>query len=352
MAGFSNTKPVVIAENPYGGVIPELLEMLDKGKGYDLYRLLLLEAATYSCNMSVPYGGWMGNTIKDAFYPPRDVTEQVQKFLKNNERLYSKASAANTMVMYSYPSYYWREVTKDYTGDVQQKKDSILFYTPTDIIDENTSRLPFWEVIKELSDQQVLYDVKMFGDDELRVENISLKDIAQYDLIVVPDCDILTVNQTEVLTEHVQAGKRLLIFGRAGENVPGWLDAIKDRENVYMVENPDSKREALACFREGFRKAYDGLWQLRVDNADVGVHMQESAECRSVHLISYRYDEASDRIAPIPELNLSVRVPDAITGVIMHTLDGSEVKHTVKKDGDILNVKIQDMPLYLVVELC
>lgn len=352
VAGYSNTKPVVIAENPYGGVIPELLEMLDKGRGYDLYRLLLLEAATYGCNMSIPYGGWMGNTIKDAFYPPRDVTEQVQKFLKNNERLYSKASAANTMVMYSYPSYYWREVTKDYTGDVQQKKDSILFYTPTDIIDENTSRLPFWEVVKELSDQQVLYDVKMFGDDELRVEDSSLEELAQYDLIVVPDCDILTVKQTEVLTGCVREGKRLLIFGRAGENVPGWLDAVKDSENVYIAENPDSKREALGCFREAFREAYDGLWQLRVDNADVGVHMQESAECRSVHLISYRYDEEADRIAPIPELNLSVRVPENITGVILHTIDGSEVKHTVEKDGDILHVKLQDMPLYLAVELC
>ena len=352
VAGYSNTKPVVIAENPYGGVIPELLEMLDKGRGYDLYRLLLLEAATYGCNMSIPYGGWMGNTIKDAFYPPRDVTEQVQKFLKNNERLYSKASAANTMVMYSYPSYYWREVTKDYTGDVQQKKDSILFYTPTDIIDENTSRLPFWEVVKELSDQQVLYDVKMFGDDELRVEDSSLEELAQYDLIVVPDCDILTVKQTEVLAGCVREGKRLLIFGRAGENVPGWLDAVKDSENVYIAENPDSKREALGCFREAFREAYDGLWQLRVDNADVGVHMQESAECRSVHLISYRYDEEADRIAPIPELNLSVRVPENITGVILHTIDGSEVKHTVEKDGDILHVKLQDMPLYLAVELC
>ena len=352
VAGFSNTKPLVIAENPYGGVIPELLEMLDKGKGYDLYRLLLLEAATYGCNMSVPYGGWMGNTIKDAFYPPRDVTEQVQKFLKNYEYLYSKASGANTMVMYSYPSYYWREVTKDYSGDVLKKKDSILFYTPTDIADEGTCRLPFWEVVKELSDQQVLYDVKMFGDDELRVENISLQDIAQYDLIVVPDCDILTVNQTQVLTEHVEAGKRLLIFGRAGENVPGWLDAIKGRENVYMVENPDSKREALECFRAGFRKAHDDLWQLRVDNADVGVHMQVSDTCRSVHLISYQYDEDADRIAPIPELNLSVKVPAEITGVIMHTIDGSEVKHTVEKDGDFLKVKIKDMPLYLAVELC
>jgi hypothetical protein len=172
IAGYSNVKPVVVAENPYGGMIPQLLEMLDKGKGYDLYRLFLLEASAYGCNMSVPYGGWMGNTIKDAFYPPRNITVQVQDFLAEHESFFCKESGAKIMVAYSFPSYYWKEVTKAYSGNVMTKENSILFYTPTDITDENTSRLPFWEVIKELSDEQVVYDVKMFGDDDVCIRPV------------------------------------------------------------------------------------------------------------------------------------------------------------------------------------
>ena len=40
-AGFAREKTVIIAENPYGGIIPRLLELLDNGRGYDLYRIFL-----------------------------------------------------------------------------------------------------------------------------------------------------------------------------------------------------------------------------------------------------------------------------------------------------------------------
>ena len=49
-AGFAEGKPVIIAENPYGGIIPAMLELLDKGKAYDLYRIFMLEASVYGCS--------------------------------------------------------------------------------------------------------------------------------------------------------------------------------------------------------------------------------------------------------------------------------------------------------------
>ncbi|NLN45684.1 MAG: hypothetical protein GX153_03825, partial [Clostridiaceae bacterium] len=55
-AGFGGGKPVIVTENPYGGMMAELLEMLDRGRGYDLYRVFLMEASVYGCNMSIPYG--------------------------------------------------------------------------------------------------------------------------------------------------------------------------------------------------------------------------------------------------------------------------------------------------------
>ncbi|RPI84853.1 MAG: hypothetical protein EHM41_12295 [Chloroflexi bacterium] len=56
VAGFAGEKPVIVVENPYGGVIPELIEMLKVGKGYDLFRISLYEAAALCANISVPYG--------------------------------------------------------------------------------------------------------------------------------------------------------------------------------------------------------------------------------------------------------------------------------------------------------
>ena len=98
-AGFAEGKPVIVAENPYGGIIPSLLEMLDKGKGYDLYRIYLLEASVYGCNMSVPYGAWMGNTIRDAFWPPRSVTAQVQDFLFDHEDFFPSGPVKGAAVL-------------------------------------------------------------------------------------------------------------------------------------------------------------------------------------------------------------------------------------------------------------
>ena len=65
VAGFCGDKPVVVVENPYGGVVPELIEKLKVGKGYDRFRLSLYEAAAMGANMSVPYGAWMGSAIHD-----------------------------------------------------------------------------------------------------------------------------------------------------------------------------------------------------------------------------------------------------------------------------------------------
>ena len=111
-AGFASDKPVIIAENPYGGIIPRLLEMLDRGKGYDLYRIFLLEASMYGCNMSVPYGGWMGNTIQDSFWAPRALTAEVQDFLLAHEDCYPRTRSRGAAVLYSYGSNYWRDSTK------------------------------------------------------------------------------------------------------------------------------------------------------------------------------------------------------------------------------------------------
>jgi len=348
VAGFSGKKPVIVAENPYGGIVPQLLEMLDHGKGYDLYRLFLLEASVYGCNMSVPYGGWMGNTIKDAFYPPRDVTVQVQEFLAAHEDFYAKDSGAKIMVAYSFPSYYWKEVTKAYSGNVITEENSILFYTPTDITDENTSRLPFWEVIKELSDQQVVYDVMMLGDDDVCIRPFRLEDISDYELIILPACDVLTAEQTLVLTEYVNRGGKLLLFGDTACNNQGWQEKMLQNPNVTYCLNADSKKEAMANFRQCFAGLNEKINQIRLDNGQVGVHLHRNNGVHTLHLLNYNYDSELDRVLPIPSLKVSVRRPENAKSVELYTLDGSKVEYSCEVQDDRMNIEIKNMPVYLV----
>ena len=54
VAAFTGDKDVVVVENPYGGVVPELVELLGRGRGHDLFRLSLYEGAAFGANMTVP----------------------------------------------------------------------------------------------------------------------------------------------------------------------------------------------------------------------------------------------------------------------------------------------------------
>ena len=100
-AGFGGAKPVVVVENPYGGVVPELVEDLKRGRAYDRFRQSLYEAAALGVNMSVPYGAWMGSVIQDAFYPPHDLATEIQAFLAGNERLFSTGTWSEAGVVVS-----------------------------------------------------------------------------------------------------------------------------------------------------------------------------------------------------------------------------------------------------------
>lgn len=357
ISGYSNTKPVIVAENPYGGIVPQLLEMLEAGQGYDLYRLFLLEASVYGCNMSVPYGGWMGNTIKNAFYPPASVTAQVQGFLAEHEEYYSKDSSAMIMVAYSFPSYYWREVTKSGGANALVEDESILFYKSLDMESEGASRLPFWEVIHLMSDRQVIYDVRMFGDEDLRPDRVDVSQWQQYELIVLPECDFLTANQREELEKYIDRGGRLLMFGKTAENCPGWARQMAEKKNVIICANPASRGEAMELFGQVFEELNDRIAQVKVRVEDVslqnfvGVHCHRNHGVNTIHLLNYHYDRKEDRVQPIEHVSLEARIPSEATSVRCMDLDGKEIPCQARAAQGRLIVKLEKLPLYAVVEI-
>lgn len=357
ISGYSNEKPVIVAENPYGGIVPQLLDMLNHGKGYDLYKLFLLEASVYGCNMSVPYGGWMGNTIKDAFYPPREVTEQVQGFLCDNDKWYSKDSGAKIMVAYSFPSYYWREVTKTGGANALVEDESILFYQSVDMDSEEASRLPFWEIIKLMSEKQVIYDVRMFGDEDVRPDRVSADDWKQYEMIVLPECSALTENQMEELEKYAQAGGKLLVFGKIAENCPAFTERLLNCDNAIFCDNPESRREAMEKFGKVFDELDERIAQVKVTVADeakqsfAGVHSHRNGSFFTIHLLNYNYDSKEDKVMPLAGVRLTARMPENAGAVRCVSLDGGDLPCDIKLQDGRLEVLIPEMPLYAVVEV-
>ena len=348
-AGFANGKTIIVAENPYGGIVPKLVEMLDQGKGYDLYRIFLLEASVYGCNMAVPYGGWMGNTIKDAFHPPRALTAQVQDFLYAHEEFFPKTPVKGVGVLYSFGSYYWREATKGGGGGngMQDNFENLLEATTAEWDDPTIKHLPFWDVIREMSAQNAMYDVLMLPDGDFRADDFTADRLQPYGMLVVPDCHVLTQNQADILEAYARQGRKLLIYGRLAENTD-LNQRLQGLENVRFVENAGADhRTGMARFSMAFQEEYRGVSVISCSDPRLGLQRFDKDGKTYVHLLNYAYDAKRDCIAEDQEVTLHLR---EVSGPVrVFTLLGETEDFSVRREENDYVVTLHHLPVYAAV---
>jgi hypothetical protein len=327
-AGFAGGKPVVVVENPYGGIVPELVRQLEVGSGYDRYRLSMYEAAALGANMAVPYGAWMGSEIEDAFYPPHDLATEVQAFLAEHEDLFGAATASEVAVLFSVESTYRSVARRDLMQDNR-------------LNERGEERIPFWEVCERLANAAQPYDVVFFPDGELREDTLRSDDLARYRAIVAPDVGFLTPRQAELLEGFLGGGGRLVVLGSFGENLaPGRREAVLAHEGVT---SGDRLGFAIEMLPEGP--------QLTVErgDADLAVTLRDLGDDRlALHVLRYDYDEASDGVPPLPALELTVRVPTSVTSARAVDPAGQLTVDLVARDGAVRLV-LGDVPQYGIV---
>ena len=332
-AGFGRGKPVVVVENPYGGVVPELVEALKRGRMYDRFRQSLYEAAAMGVNMSVPYGAWMGSVVEDAFYAPHDVAVEIQSFLADHADLYAGD-----------PS--WADVGVVY-GIVSNAKARSAVELPADnrenVLPEGDV-LAFDQVSRVLCASAQPYDVLFLPDGELRADGLELDDLARYATLVVPACDVLTERQADLLEEYVNRGGRMVALGQLGTNLGNRCRSLLERANVLASEP----------FRFSLDLLPNGP-QVRVlkGRTDMAVTLQRVHDGAALHFIRYDYDEVADRVPALDLLELEVRVPFAMGSVEPFSPDGRLVAG--KKNGSsshgMARLVLRDVPMYGVVLL-
>lgn len=306
-AGFAPGKPVIIAENPYGGIIPRLLTMLDEGKGYDLYRIFLLEASMYGCNMSVPYGGWMGNTIKDSFWAPTELTAGVQDFLYKHEQLYPRTRSKGAAVLYSYGSYYWRDSNKGSGANgMQDSYDNLMDATAVAWTDPDQKPVPFWDMIRAMSERNAQYDVLMLPDGDFRPDDFTADRLAGYPMAIIPDAYVLTENQQKILLDYAKDGGKVLVLGRLAAG-SGLLEQLLATGCAVHVPLEGDQEQVMAACMDAFALMYAPIAPVVCDAEKIGVQRWDDGEHAYVHILNYNYDADADRIAPVEELELMVR---------------------------------------------
>jgi hypothetical protein len=329
VAGFAGPKPVVVVENPYGGVVPEMVANLKVGKGYDRFRMSLFEAAALGANMSVPYGAWLGSIEQDAFYPPHELCVEIQDFLAANEPLFSRQTCNEIAVVYSIESEFQRPARHDQVAN-----------DPLNLTSGST--IPFWTVSDALCNATQPYDVHFFPDGDLRKDTLSASDLRQYQTVILPDCAVLTPDQARLLDDVLAAGTRLLVLGELGINLPP--DVRRP-----ILDHPGTRRVPITP-----TIMVDDLLdepQVRVTpGGDLMINLQRVEGGAAVHLIRYDFELEQDRTPLLPELIIELRLPQQFESVSVHSPSG-EMSGTLESDGLMHRIRLRDVPIYSVALL-
>ena len=330
VAGFAAGKPVIVAENPYGGVVPDLVQMLKAGKGYDLFRMSLYEAAALGANMSVPYGAWMGSVIQDSFHPPHELCVEIQKFIADHDFLFSPRTASETAVVYSVETEFQRESGRGIFADNRYNQD--------------TSEVGlFWQVCESLSDAAQSYDVLFFPDGDLRPDTLTPESLTQYRTLVLPDCRYLTEAQAQLLNAYLAKGGSLFVLGELGINLP------VDRQTALLKHR--------GTHRITNSTGFDPSWlpvepQIRLTpTANLTINLQQVEAGVAIHIIRYDYDFEKDQVPDLGWLNMELSLPGDFDSVEVFAPGKVPTAELEKISRGLYSLILKNVSLYTVLFL-
>jgi len=328
VAGFAGGKPVIVVENPYGGVVPELIEQLGRGRGYDRFRTSVYEAYALGTSMSLPYGSWMGSEIEDAFYAPHELCVEIGGFLAEHEPRFSSESAAEVGVVFSVESSLAQE----------EAARAALANNRLNLISDDPA--PFWAASEALCDALQPYDVVMFPDGTLRADTVTAAALARYAVLVLPDCAILTPHQADALLGYLEGGGRAIVTGRLGEALDSdRRERLEGHSAVERVAGPEAVVGALP----------DGPQLVAPRGLDAAIGLHRVPGGVAVHILRYAYDADADRVPELGDLELSIR----LAGI---EIAGAEavpagVGLEVASTGSVHTLHLREVPLYTIVFL-
>jgi len=327
VAGFAGDKDVVVVENPYGGVVPELVDELKRGRGHDLLRLSLFEGAAMGANMTLPYGSWMGSRIEDSFYAPHELATGIQTFLADNDDLFSRESCNEVAVVFSIESNRELIARQDASDNISNARDESV-------------EVPYRVATGALAGAAVPFDVVLFADGVTAEDRVDVDLLRRYRTLVLPSCSFLTPAQGTALTGYLEGGGRLVVTGDLGLNLP---DELRDRLTAHAGTVSAKHTDVDGMLPTGRQVVLDG-----VDDVAVNIHRLADGAV-AVHLVNYAYDRDRDEVRVRPDVQLSVALPGSRTHATVLTHTGAVQGLSLTADGDRYRLTLPELPLYAIV---
>ena len=327
VAAFAGAKDVVVVENPYGGVVPELIEMLGRGSGYDLYRLGAYEAAAMGVNMSVPYGSWMGSVIEDAYYAPHGLAVEVQTFLAENEQLFSQEPANEVAVVFNVASTRELIARADAGDNITNARDASVV-------------VPYRVVTETLSHGSVPFDVVIHRDGITAEDRASSDELERYATVVLPDCHEVTELQASALRKYLDGGGTVVVVERFAEN-------LAPEERAALLDHPRLHRAGMSAPDE----LLPGGRQVRTEVGCATNLHRLSGGGVAVHLVNYDYDREVDAVRMVRDVEVAVRLDAPRRYASVVTPSGGWRDVELRHEGTDHVVSLDELGVYAVLVL-
>jgi hypothetical protein len=325
VASFAGDKDVVVVENPYGGVVPDLIELLSRGRGHDLFRLSLYEAGAMGVNMSVPYGSWMGSVIEDAFYAPHELATEIQTFLADHEGLFARRTANDVAVVFSVES------TRELIGKADASDNT------TNRRDESVV-VPYRVVTRSLAEAAVPFDVVIWPDGVTAPDRASAEALTRFSTLVLPDVHALTDGQVAALEGYLAEGGTVVVTDRFGDSLdPGLRERLRAHPEVRAAD-----RTVLDELLPHGRQVETTV------SAGANIH-QLADGSYALHLVNYDYDADTDAVRVVPDVPLRVALSKEKERATAVAPDGTWTALDLTREGGRHEVRLVGLGAYAIV---
>lgn len=325
-SGWLNGKECCFTEDP-NAYIRSIVTDIKDGIN-DRFILFALEPIAHGFHVAFPYGSWLQNQVKDAFWPDLRVLKKLGPWLDEKEALFGKTHCASIAVVYDSPSAYENSVSEPYFPDGKPPRPDLSGVVDLGKQGGFTGQgnfRHFFELVQDLSDRHVLYNVLFESADE----PLTADRLAPYSTVVVPDAFLMDDRNAQVLNEYAAAGGTVLSYERKA--------VALQAETVY----DESSRDALLA-----RLAADESFLTAPQSPDYGIDLRETAEGKALHLVNYRYNEETHRIDELPKLSFSLRF--AAAQVQAHSFPENPDLRVNLSDGVLT---VENAGIYTILEI-
>ena len=320
-----NGKECCFAEDP-NAYVRDMLQDIKNGIN-DRFILFALEPLAHGFHIAFPYGSWLQNQVKDAFWPDLRVLRTLGPWLDAHEALFPKHPVAGIAVLYDLPSAYENAISETtLAAGAQPGIRPVSLEGVTELGSQGAFSGQgdfhlFFDLVQALSDRNILYNVVYESPDE----PLTVARLDGYHTLVVPDAFLMDGDTETAIRAFAEAGGRVLTYGRS---------TLGEYHNY--AELPPLVHQ-LAALPAAVTAEPDGSY---------GISLQKTDRGYALHIVNYRFNPVTHRLDTLVPIRVRLNVP---AGRIRQYSFPENPSLAASVTGQVLT--IENAGIYTVIEL-